>query len=93
MHRHNCTELLRTAYIGFCKCTATNQIVHSEVSELVTLRLHAYLKFAQRIKVFEDAEQHYDEMLVTVKTLHVSLASFRFAAYLKDLLLVEYLYT
>jgi len=39
--------------------------------------------------VFEDAEQHYDKMLVTVKTLHISLASFRFAAYLKNFLLVE----
>lgn len=59
------------------------------MSELVSLSLHAYLKFAQRIKVFEDAEQHYDKMLVTVKTLHISLASFRFAAYLKNFLLVE----
>lgn len=91
MHRHNCTELLRTAYIGFCKRTATNQIVHSEVSELMSLRLHAYFKFAQGVKVLEYTEQHYDEMLVTVKTLHISLASFRFTAYLKNFLFVKQL--
>ena len=49
----------------------------------------AYLKFAQRSKVFEDAEQHYDEILVTNKTLHISLASFRFAAYLMNFLLIK----
>ena len=86
---NTCKELLRTAYVGFCKRAATNHIVHSEVSELVSLRLHAYLKFAKRIKVFEYAEQHYHKMLVAVKTLHVSLASFRFATYLKNFLLVE----
>ena len=62
---------------------------HSEVSELVSFCLHAYFKFAQRIKVFEYAEQHYHKMLVAVKTLHISLTSFRFAAYLKNLLFVE----
>ena len=44
---------------------------------------------AQGIKVFEYAEQHYHKMLVAVKTLHVSLASIRFATYLKNLLFVE----
>ena len=33
------------------------------------------------IKVIEYAEQHYPKMLVAVKMLHVSLASFRFATY------------
>lgn len=84
-----CKELLRTTYIGLCKRTTAYQVVHSEVSEFVGLRLHAYLKFAQRIKVFEYTEQHYDEMLEAVKTLHISLTSFRFAAYLKIFLLVE----
>ena len=80
---------MASAWIGFCKRTATNQIVHSEVSEFVSFSLHADLKFAQRIKVLEDAEQHYDERLVTVKTLHISLASFRFAAYLMNFLLIK----
>ena len=57
--------------------------------EFMCLSLHAYLEFAKGIKVFKDAEQHYDEMLVTVKSLHVSLASLRFTAYLKNFLLVE----
>ncbi len=48
---NTCKELLRTAYVGFRKRAATNQTVHSEVSELVSLRLHAYLELAQGIKV------------------------------------------
>ena len=88
MHK-SCKELLRATHIGFCKRTTAYRIVHSEVYKFVSLRLHANLKLAQRIKVFEYAEQHYHKVLAAVKTLHVILSSFRFAAYLKNFLLVE----
>lgn len=65
--------------------SSPNQIINSKVPEFMCLCLHAYFKFAQGIKVFEYTEQHHDEMLVTVKTLHVSFASVRFAAYFKNL--------
>ncbi len=56
------------------------------------LRADLYIEFIfylpymieKRFKVLV-AEQHYHKMLVAVKTLHVSLASFRFATYLKNL--------
>ena|GEM_PF-3343189 len=80
---------MRTTYIDLCKRAATDQIVHAKVYKFVNLRLHTYLEFTQRIKMIEYADQPYDEMKVTAKTLHVSLASFRFAAYLKNFLLAK----
>ena len=57
-------EILWASYICLCKRAATNQIIHSKVPEFMCLSLHAYLKFTQGIKVFKDAEQHHDEMLI-----------------------------
>src|SRR5574344_2921748 len=39
---------------------------------------HSYFQFSQRIKVFENAKQHNDKMLITVKTLHIRLTTGRF---------------
>ena len=55
------------------------------------LCFHPNLKFTKGIKVFKNAKQHHNEMLVSVKSLHVSLASFRFTAYLKNFLLIKQL--
>ena len=69
--------------------SSPNQIINSKVPEFMCLCLHAYFKFAQGIKVFEYTEQHHDEMLVSIKSLHISLTSFCFVAYLKNFLLVK----
>jgi len=52
--------------------------------QFVRLRFHAYLQFAQGIKVIQYAKQHNDQMLVSVKTLHIRLAAFCFTANLHD---------
>mgnify|MGYP001680971857 CR=1 FL=1 len=62
------------------------------MSEFVSLRLHAYLKFTQGIKVFQDTEQHHDKMRIAVKTLYISLASLCFTTDLKNFIFIKHLY-
>lgn len=59
------------------------------MAELVCFSLHAYLKFTQGIKVFQDTEQHHDKMRIAVKTLHISLASLRFTTDLKNIIFIN----
>jgi len=52
------------------------------------LGFHSDLQFSQRIKVFEDAKEHDDEVFPPGQTLHIALAAQGFLAYLLDFCLV-----
>ena len=71
--------------------TTASNIVYTKMMQLIYFGLHANLHSSQRIKVFENANGHDNEVSPHVKTLNICLTLGCFKAYLLDFLLIYYL--
>ena len=88
-------ELLGRSLYRKLGCAATVKwyhVVKSQVGEFHGLGFHSDLQFSQRIKVFEYAKEHNDEVFPPGQMLHIALAAQGFVAYLLDFCLVQQFY-